>query len=125
MSDLSADLLAVVAELDTSARSLDLVCGLSFKILGRQNALDRRLVEHEKTLERVMLLDQIVSRLAQRLRALENRPEPISPDEQIKETPLPPMRRNRRGRPKGALNRKTILKQRMAELSANRLGSAA
>jgi hypothetical protein len=125
MSDLPSDLLDIVEHLDNSQKSLDVLGGLLFRALARINGLDKRVVALDKFVERVTLLDEITSKMARRLRRLEASPEAISPDEQIKETPLPPMRRNRRGRPKGALNRKTILKQRMAELSADRLGTAA
>jgi hypothetical protein len=125
MSDLPADLLDIVEHLDGSQKSLDVLGGLLFRTMARLNGLDKRVMALDKFVERVTLLDEITSKLARRVRQIEAQPAAIGPDEQIKETPLPPMRRNRRGRPKGALNRKTILKQRMAELSANRLGSAA
>jgi hypothetical protein len=126
MSDLSADLLAVVAELDTSPRSLDLVCGLSFKILGRQNALDRRLVDHEKTLGTLMRLNEIVGRLARRLGRLENAPAAIAEDE-VKESALRPVdtRRSRKGRPRGSLNKKTLARLAEERRAGNGLGTAA
>jgi hypothetical protein len=124
MSDLPTDLVDIVEHLDGSQKSLDVLGGLLFRTMARINGLDKRVMALDKFVERVTLLDEITSKLARRVRRIEAQPSPIVGDE-IEETPLPPMRRNRRGRPKGALNRKTILKQRMAELSADRLGSAA
>jgi hypothetical protein len=128
-SDLPADLIDIVEHLDGSQKSIDVLGGLLFRSLAKINRLDQRVTGLDQVVQRVVLLDEIVSKLAQRLRRLEAQPEAISPDEPS-ESELPKFdpadtRRSRRGRPKGSLNKKTILQQRMAELTGNGLGTAA
>ena len=119
MSDhrLPAEVAEALAQLDGSTQSFDVLSGAVFKALARTNALGARLDRVDRVVEHVQRLDELMSAVARRLRTLEAQPEPIGADEG-KETSLPPLKVNRRGRPKGVKNRKTILRERLAELTA-------
>jgi hypothetical protein len=110
---LPADVADALAALDGSTQSFDVLSGVALKALARSNALSMRL---DKTIEHMQRIDELMTAIARRLRALEAQPAAITMDEV---SPLPPLRVNRRGRPKGAKNRKTILRERLAELTTS------
>jgi hypothetical protein len=114
MPNLPADVADAIAALDGSVERFDVLSGVALRALARVNELGKRV---DKTVEHVQRIDALMTEIARRLRRLEVVPEPISIDEPM---PLPPLRLNRRGRPKGRRNNKTL-----ARLAANGAQSAA
>jgi hypothetical protein len=116
MPDLPVDVAAALAQLDGSIKSFDVLSGAVFRALARTNALGARLDRMDKAIEHVQRLDALMTAITRRLRALEAQPEPILADEPV---PLRPLQLNRRGRPKGRRNNRTL-----AKLAANTAQSA-
>jgi hypothetical protein len=116
---LPADVADALAALDGSTQSFDVLSGVALKALAKTNELGRRV---DKTIEHVQRIDELMTAIARRLRRLEALPDAISPDE-VKESALRPVdtRRARRGRPRGAKNKKTLMRERLAELTSNGL----
>jgi hypothetical protein len=125
MPDLPVDVADAIAQLDGSVERFDVLSGVALRALARVNELGKRIDRVDKALEHITRIDELMGALARRLRRLEAT-EPISPDE-VKESALRPAdtRRSRRGRPRGAKNKKTLMRERLAELTGNGLGSAA
>jgi hypothetical protein len=115
MQDLPVDVADAIAALDGSIQSFDVLSGVALRALAKTNELGKRV---DKTVEHVQRIDALMTAIARRLRALEAQPAPIAEDE-VSELRSADTRRGRRGRPRGAKNKKTLMRERLAELTSN------